>query len=264
MKQSGTILLVDDDPAILQMVGDRLEMEGYTLVTASRGEQALEKLPSIIPNLIILDISMPGLGGLGFLRRLTDFSPAPTAPIMVFTGRHELAPFFADSTVASFVPKTTHPEIFIQKVHELVAGHRAQLDHAAALLRPVIRKKLLLVENDFDLRDHLSRFFFRHGFEVDPRDGGHSLLENATRSQPHLILIKYLLPHHNGPELAELLGTHPPTQTIPIVLYDETGIQAGLRKHPFVKSLVASSKDHILLKTVSDILGHPSFSPALT
>jgi PleD family two-component response regulator len=177
---------------------------------------------------------------------------------MVFTGRHELAPFFADSTVSSFVPKTTHPEIFIQKVHELVAGHRAQLDQAATLLRPVTRKKLLLVENDFDLRDHLFRFFCRNGFEVEPLDGGHAILETATRIMPDLILIKYLLPRHNGPKLAEQLGTHQPTQFIPVVLYDETGIQAGLWKHPFVKSLVASNKDHILFKTVSDILEYPS------
>jgi len=264
MKQSGTILLVDDDPAILQMVGDRLQMEGYTLVTASRGEQALEKLRSLIPNLIILDISMPGLGGLGFLNRLTDIIPRPTASIMIFTGRHELAPFFADDTVSVFLPKTTHPEIFIQKVHELVARHQSQLIHATPLIPGMTRKKLLLIEDDFDVRDHLSRFFCRHGFEVDPRDGGHSLLETVTRSKPHLILIKYMLPHHNGPQLAEQLGTHPPTQSIPIVLYDETGIHSGLWKHPFVKSLVASSKDHILLKTVSDILGHPSPSPALT
>ncbi len=259
MKKTGTILLVDDDPAILEMVGDRLQMEGYTVVTASRGEHALDKLRSLIPNLIILDISMPGLGGLGFLNHLTDIIPKPTAPIMIFTGRHELAPFFADDTVSVFLPKTTHPEIFIQKVHELVASHQSQLANPTV----ITRKKLLLIENDFDLRDHLSRFFRRHGFEVDPRDGGHSLLETVTRSQPHLILIKYLLPHHNGPQLAEELGTHPPTQAIPIVLYDETGIQAGLRKHPFVKALVASSKDHILLKTVSDILA-ASFSPALT
>lgn len=255
MKQSGTILLIDDDQAILQMVGDRLQMEGYTLITASRGEQALDILKAIVPNLIILDISMPGLGGLGFLIRLTDTIPRPTSPIMIFTGRHELAPFFIDSTVSVFFPKTTHPEIFMQKVHELVASHRSQLTPSTPVLPGITRKKLLLIEDDFDLRDHLSRFFSRHGFEVDPLDGGHSLLETATRSQPHIILIKYLLPHHNGPKLAEQLGTHPPTQTIPIVLYDETGIQAGLRKHPFVKSLVASSKDHILLKTVSDILG---------
>jgi CheY-like chemotaxis protein len=264
MKQSGTILLVDDDPAILQMVGDRLQMEGYTLVTASRGEQALEKLRSLIPNLIILDISMPGLGGLGFLNHLTDVSPRPTCPIMIFTGRHELAPFFADDTVSVFLPKTTHPEIFIQKVHELVARHQSQLAHHVHLIPGITPKKLLLVEDDFGLRDHLSRFFCRSGFEVEPLDGGHSLLETATRGRPDLILIKYLLPHHNGPELAEQLGNHPPTQKIPIVLYDETGIHTGLWKHPFVKSLVSSTKDYILLKAVSDILGLPSFSPALT
>lgn len=255
MKKQGTILMIDDDIAILQMVGDRLKLEGYSVVTASRGEQALEKLQTITPDLIILDISMPGLGGLGFLRRLADIVPAPSSAVLVFTGRFEMSSFFSEITVSGFLPKTTHPEIFIQKVHELVASQQELSQRATTPPGEASRKKLLLLEDDLILRTHLLGFFSQNGMTVECIEGGHVLLETATRAMPDVILIKYLLPHHNGPALAEQLGNHEPTHHIPLILYDETGLHAGPGKVPFVRSLVSSSKDHELLKAVRTILG---------
>jgi DNA-binding response OmpR family regulator len=254
MKKQGTILLIDDDPAILQMVGDRLKLEGYTVVTASRGEVALEKLQTVTPDLIILDISMPGLGGLGFLRRLADVAPSPSSYILVFTGRAEMSSFFSEITVSGFLPKTTHPEVFVQKVHELVTTRQA-VCKMPTTTQGDSRKKLLLLENDFSLRNHLLRYFSRNGLMVESIEGGHALLDAATRTKPDVILIKYLLPHHNGPSLAEQLGNHGPTRHIPLILYDETGLHAMCRGYPFVRSLVPSSKDHELLKAVRAIVG---------
>lgn len=255
MIKHGMILLVDDDPMILQMVGDRLRLEGYTVTSASRCEKALETLKDTIPDLIILDISMPGLGGLGFLRRLTDVMPPPTSPILVFTGRHELASFFKETTDTSFMPKTTNPEIFIQKVNELVARHKAARQSLTPLPGNTSARKLLLVEDDTQLRDHLRYYFTHGGMVVEPMKDGHNLLATTCRIQPDIILMKYLLPHHNGPDLAAQLGTHEPTQHIPVVLYDETGIHANDWRHPHVKCLVASAKGPALMKAIQSILG---------
>lgn len=255
MKKHGTILLVDDDPSILQMVGDRLKLEGYTIVTTARGEQALEKLQAVSPDLIILDISMPGLGGLGFLRRLADIVPPPSAAVLVFTGRLEMSSFFSEITVSGFLPKTTHPDVFIQKVNELVTAHQAACPVTSPPPQGSSRKKLLLLEDDFMLRLHLLGFFSQNGLTVDSIDGGHILLDAATRGMPDVILIKYLLPHHNGPALAEQLGNHGPTRHIPLILYDETGLHAGGRDYPFVKALVPSCKEQELLKAVRAIVG---------
>lgn len=263
--ESGTILFIDDDRIILEMVGNRLEFEGYKVSTASRAEDALERLNTLRPDLIILDIAMPGLGGLGFLRSLNEVTSGPPCPIVVFSGRHELASFFDQTAVAAFIPKTCNPEIFMQKIHEIVTHFRhtskeVATNHANQRTNHTHqRRKLLLIEDDMHVRHHLANLFTEKGFDVCDIENGRTLLEVASSNNPHIILIKYMLPHHNGPTLAEQLGEHPPTSHIPVVLYDETGLHSRTQHFPNVRTVVATLEDAVLLRVVLDTIAATSF-----
>ncbi|MEI8352730.1 MAG: response regulator [bacterium] len=211
MANKGTLLIIDDDAGIQEMVGGRLRMEGFFVLSASRGEAALEMLEKITPDLIILDVTMPGLGGLGFLRQLAETHRNP-APIIIFSVRTELEPFFAQTNVAAFFPKTGDPDRFIRLIDQILGESRAKAKAAPS------RWRLLLVENDEYQRYHLRHYFSRNGFDVHTIDGGHTVLQAASENSPHAILIKYLLPHFSGPTLAQQLGTHPVTQHIPVII----------------------------------------------
>ncbi|MBV5332248.1 response regulator, partial [bacterium] len=65
------LLLVDDDPSLLETLGDFLTFEGYEVLCAASGEEALVKMRPFQPDLIILDMGMPGMGGTGFMDRIT-------------------------------------------------------------------------------------------------------------------------------------------------------------------------------------------------
>ena len=58
------ILLVDDEPSILKVVGKRLEVEGYEVIVAADGEEAIEKAKQAHPDLIVLDLMLPKLNGI--------------------------------------------------------------------------------------------------------------------------------------------------------------------------------------------------------
>jgi len=248
----GTILFIDDDVIILRMIGDRLKMEGYAVFTETRGEAALEKLEVIIADLIILDISMPGLGGLGFLRRLSETVHPTPCPIIVFSARHELESFFADTAVTAFIPKTCDPDFLIREVHQLMSK-RDSTPPSKQSNQPN-PWKLLLIENDLHDRDHLIRLFNRNGFDVHNLSEDTSLLDTASTLNPHVILIKYMLPKHNGPTLAKQLGDHASTQHIPVVLYDDTGIHTSADQYSNVKSMVSSRQDAQLLKATLHVV----------
>jgi CheY-like chemotaxis protein len=65
-----TILIVDDEFGIVDVLSETLEAEGYRVVTAANGKQGLERIIEVRPNLVILDVMMPLLDGLEMLGRL--------------------------------------------------------------------------------------------------------------------------------------------------------------------------------------------------
>ena len=66
----GKVLLVDDEPAILKILKDRIEAEQHTVVVAQSGKEALEKFKDEQPDLIITDVMMPEMSGYEFFEAL--------------------------------------------------------------------------------------------------------------------------------------------------------------------------------------------------
>ena len=78
------VLVIEDDPRVLRLEQLVLEKEGYTVVTAGTGEEALDTLAEITPSLIVLDIGLPGVDGFTTCRRIREFSQVS---IIMVTGR---------------------------------------------------------------------------------------------------------------------------------------------------------------------------------
>ena len=83
----GHILVVDDEPAIVTVVRERLEREGFTVRAAASGEEALAHMDTDPADLVVLDVMLPGMDGFEVLRRLR--SAGCTVPVIVLTARDE-------------------------------------------------------------------------------------------------------------------------------------------------------------------------------
>ena len=90
MAKNLLILLVDDEPAILKIVGKRLELEGYEVATALNGEEALQKVESRPPNLIILDLMLPKIDGYSILLKLKQNPLYQEIPVVIYNGKGSL------------------------------------------------------------------------------------------------------------------------------------------------------------------------------
>lgn len=84
---SERILVVDDDPDILQFVRLNLELDGFRVETASGGREALERANANPPDLMLLDIMMPEIDGLTVLKRLRSDPPTGSVPVIMLTAR---------------------------------------------------------------------------------------------------------------------------------------------------------------------------------
>ena len=82
------ILVVDDDPFVLELLTTRLELAGYQTFSARNGYEALDRLANVSPAGMILDINMPRLDGFGVLRSMKSVTSA-RIPTMVLTARNQ-------------------------------------------------------------------------------------------------------------------------------------------------------------------------------
>ena len=84
-----TVLVIEDEPDIVELIQYWLEREGYLVLTASDGEKGLAEALRRAPDLILLDVMMPGMDGLEVCRRLRESASTENTPIIMLTARSE-------------------------------------------------------------------------------------------------------------------------------------------------------------------------------
>ncbi len=88
MNSKKRVLVVDDELAILKVLNIKLKISGFEVITASGGQEALDKVESGKPDLMLLDVIMPGVDGFEVLEKLRTYS---ALPVIVFSARPENA-----------------------------------------------------------------------------------------------------------------------------------------------------------------------------
>jgi CheY-like chemotaxis protein len=86
MAENKTVLIVDDEPDVVTWISTLLEDNGYSTVSAQNGEEALNRIKDARPDLVTLDISMPGTSGVRFYRDMKENDEWKAIPIVVVTG----------------------------------------------------------------------------------------------------------------------------------------------------------------------------------
>ncbi len=154
--QEGTrILVVDDEPSITELVSMALRYEQFVVQTAHSGREALDKAATFAPDLVVLDIMMPGIDGFEVARRLRNGSSS--LPILFLTAR--------DATEDKVRGLTLGGDDYVTKpfsVEELVARIRAILRR----VKPVSATQGRVAFSDLEL-DEDTHQVWRAGHEVD-------------------------------------------------------------------------------------------------
>lgn len=121
-KENIKILLVDDEPDIVEIIRYNLEQEGYKVFTASNGADALEIAKKEIPHLIILDVMMPVMDGIETCEKIREDNRLHDTVIMFLTARGEDYSYVAafDAGADDYVTKPVKPKVLISKVKGLL------------------------------------------------------------------------------------------------------------------------------------------------
>lgn len=121
-KKDITILLVDDEPDILEIVGYNLTTEGYNVITAENGVEAVKKAKKKKPHLIILDVMMPEMDGIEACEQIRKIPDLQHTIITFLTARGEdysqVAGF--DAGADDYITKPIRPKVLLSKVKALL------------------------------------------------------------------------------------------------------------------------------------------------
>lgn len=144
------ILVVDDEPDILEFIEYNLYKEGYEVFKAENGKEALEIVEKIMPHLILLDVMMPEMDGLEVCRKLRDNSNYSDIIIAFLTAKSEdlsqISGF--DAGADDYIPKPIKPKVLMSRISALLRRFPTSIDNILKVGDLIINKEKFTVAKD--------------------------------------------------------------------------------------------------------------------
>ena len=121
-----TILVVDDEPDILELIRFNLEREGYFVRTVATGEEALAAAAEAVPDMVVLDLMLPGLDGIEVCRRLKRELPTQGVPVLMLTAKTEDTDIVTGLEIGAddYVTKPFSPKVLIARIRAVLRRTR--------------------------------------------------------------------------------------------------------------------------------------------
>ncbi len=202
----GAILVCDDDEGIRTIVNHHLTQQGYTVIEAESGEQALHLAAEHQVEAILLDLYMPGLSGWETLQRLRNSPATAHIPVVILS--------VLSSTLRSQL--TGDAQGWVQKPfnESLLFAELGRVLHAGEGPAHV-----LLVEDDEDLASVVIASFQDAAVYVEHAASRQQAIRQCISRRPDLLILDLTLPDGDGFSLVEWLRSQPTLQTLPLVVY---------------------------------------------
>lgn len=195
-----TVLVVEDEPDIMGLIRHQLESQGYRVITAALGDEALAKANAEHPHLITLDILLPDRDGFDVLRELKANPHTSDIPVLILSIVQDRESGLRLGAV-DYLTKPIDEQ-------RLIGSVRAILNRKA---------RILIAEDDPDTVNMLSQMLERYGFQTLVAMDGYETLAIARREKPGLILLDLRMPGMDGYEALVRLKQDMETYDIPII-----------------------------------------------
>ena len=113
------VLIVDDEPKIVKIISLKLRLAGYEVTSSTNSLEVVERIRYQKPDIVLLDIIMPGMDGYEVLQRVRSFS---MVPIIIFTARHEGIEKAMRLGANDSISKPFNPDQLVEKINILLAN----------------------------------------------------------------------------------------------------------------------------------------------
>ncbi|MBW8828362.1 MAG: response regulator [Burkholderiales bacterium] len=199
-------LVVEDDELALELMRIQLEALGFEVRHVRSGEAALELVGECVPDLITLDILLPGMDGWDLLGRIKSLPGWRDVPVVVVSvvADHEIGLSLGASAV---LQKPVGRHEFSRELDRL--GVKPTSTHEVSVL---------VVDDDPSAVELMGAYLSKPGYKVLRAYGGQDGIEQASRCLPDLVVLDLLMPDLGGIEVVEALRREPATAQIPVIV----------------------------------------------
>ncbi|PLZ75984.1 response regulator, partial [Fischerella thermalis] len=211
------VLVCDDDPEIRSQLQNLLEKRHYRVVTVANGEEAIAVASSSHPDVILLDLLMPGMNGwetMTVLKQRVDTQDIPVIICSVCTPTDNSKP---NQDFVNWVSKPLEESLLFESLRQALTNSAKQI-------------RVLLVEDDPDLAEVLQTLFKLHDINIVHAKTGKEAIRLSQKVKPDLLILDLVLPEGDGFMVVEWLQQHNQLCKIPLMIYSAKQLQESERK----------------------------------
>jgi two-component system, NtrC family, sensor kinase len=215
--EAATILVVDDSPTFREQLRHAFEAAGYTVLTASNGEEGLRVAASSRPSAMVVDGVMPGIDGGTVIRKIRMDPALRRLPCVLLTasedGGAELRAL--DAGADAFVRKEEDIEIILARLRAVLRTAATQRSDTSSLLGPM---RILAVDDSPTYLHELSAVLRGEGYDVVLARSGEDAIEMLAAQPVDCILLDLLMPGLDGQETCRRIKASPVVRDIPLII----------------------------------------------
>lgn len=218
-----TILIIEDEPFLLEMYKKKFLEEGYRVITATNGDPGIELAKKTSPDLILLDIVMPDKDGYEVLKDLKHNTATSQIPILVFSNlgqKEEIEKGLALGADDYVVKTSLTPKELVKKVKEFISKKGGSNDR---------KTKILLIEDEEVIISMYQLRFKKEGWEVTIARNGAWGLRLANEEPYDIVLLDMVMPAMEGLMALKNLKASEKTKNIPVLVLSNSAQDSDIK-----------------------------------
>lgn len=272
-----TILLVEDSQAIIIQLEDMLTAQGYTILVARDGGEALQQIEQQMPDGMILDLMMPRIDGFQVLKRIREQEKSERLPVVILTAKyvtkedlvflkhnsvHQLIQKgdinksqLLDAVARMLFPQAKAPEKALEKAPE---KHPAVAQSRLSVPAPGSELPLVLVVEDNADNLLTIKALMAGRYRIAEAESGHQCMDLARRLRPDYILMDSTMPGLSGTQTLALLRQDETLRGIPVIAVTARamkGDKEGFLSEGFDGYVSKPIDRELLFKALADCTG---------
>ena len=231
-----SVLVVDDDSSLTALISLKLTQREFGVMTAHNGKEALASIKERRPDMIILDINMPGASGHDVLRSLKQDPETVAIPVLMLTASAKQQDVVGalHSGALDYVVKPVDINDLVARVEKLCRN---------------LRRTILIADNDQLILTLLNHRFRSKGLNVILTDNGIGAWDAVQKYKPDMVLLDIQMPGMDGFGVMDKMKSTPETASIPVVV-----VSAHKEQSDIDAAKKAGARDYVIKPLTTDNL----------